>query len=179
MDSCCLTNRFPNIEILMLLLPGYNVSGTSGSRPRIDFGGVSNAISINANGNLTFQDLIISGTKTQNGLDLQDYKNLPRMGGLAQWPSIVAQVGSTVRTPVLVSVSACKLHTFTRFVPFGAAQCTHTGRAKFRLIEHAAAFAAHSCSAASEYLVCRVTRQVLTGEIVCAGQLPQHHSLLL
>ncbi|KAK9794907.1 hypothetical protein WJX73_003974 [Symbiochloris irregularis] len=72
------------------------IQGAAANRRRIDFGGVTNAITIQANGNLTFQDLIISGTETQNGISLKDYQTLPRMGGLAQWPSIVADVGSVV-----------------------------------------------------------------------------------
>ncbi|KAK9801359.1 hypothetical protein WJX73_010330 [Symbiochloris irregularis] len=79
-----------------LLIQGFNVSGNATDRPRIDFGGVTNAISITNSGNLTFQDLILSGTKSQSSLNLTDYSDLPRLGGLVQWPSIVADVGSSV-----------------------------------------------------------------------------------
>ena len=77
-------------------------------RPKIDFGGLVNIIRIGPAGNLTFQDLELLGAKSQSGLDLMQNR-FPRLGGLIQWPTIVAEVTSYVRPFLSAVLVMCAL----------------------------------------------------------------------
>ena len=57
-----------------------------------------NAIYVNSTGNLTFEDVTLTGARSQQGINLNDPKfHLPRLDGLGLWPSLVMDINSVVR----------------------------------------------------------------------------------
>lgn len=78
--------------------------GTPGGVAKIDFGGVTDAIFVNATGNLTFQSVTLQGATSQNGFStLLPRQQFLHIQGSGIWPTVIQDLGSTVSSAILSS----------------------------------------------------------------------------